>query len=364
MKNIAGELSLPKALPRQADGVRLGLFQPNVDHAFFTTDVEGVTEPTYAANREVAMLADKLGLSFLLTVARWKGVPGDTVGYSQWGLDTFTLAAALLEATERVTVFTTCHALVYNPAIVAKFGADLDHIGGGRWGLNIVAGWSEEEFGSLGIQLLPHDQRYTHAREWLAAVRELWTNGSSSRQCEYFSLNGAECRPRPLQQGGPVVVNAGRSEAGMRFAVENADYMFSASASADEFKMIRDQLQSHVGYIGRKRVLVRETTTEAEDVANEIVQRADRRALTRGGQTGAMGLDDAALREKMLEGAVIGSPSKVARELAIWCRDTSVDGICLTLFDYERELALLGGDGFELLGNELAGFGKSLVLTT
>lgn len=365
MTNADGydELTIPRAMPRVENGVRLGIFQPNVDHVFYTSDIPGITPATYAANRSVALLADELGLSFILTVARWKGISGDSVGYAKYTLDAWTLAAALLEATKKITVFTTCHSLVFSPAVAAKFGADLDHISGGRWGLNIVAGWAEDEFRSIGIELLDHDKRYQQASEWLGAIRELWTQGVSSRETEFFKLEEAECRPRPLQRGGPVVVNAGRSPAGMQFAVDNVDYLFTASARAQEFQTLREEMNSSVGYIGRKRVIVKQTTEEAEEFADLILRNADHQAHRRNEifEKGYR-IPEEELRFKMFEGVIVGSPDKVISELAAWCAETSVDGVCLTLVDYERDLELLGSDGFEKLGNELSDYGKTLVL--
>jgi pyrimidine oxygenase len=132
-------------MPNVPGTLRIGLFLPNEYANQFVTAAPEMTDSTYASNRRVAVVADEIGLSFALTVARWKGIPGESVGYACHGIDPFTLAAAILEATEKITVISTAHTIVWNPAVIAKMGADLDHIGRGRWGLNLVAGWSASE---------------------------------------------------------------------------------------------------------------------------------------------------------------------------------------------------------------------------
>ena len=57
----------------------------------------------------------------------------------------------LLASTKRITVFGTVHAPLFNPIIAAKEMVTADHIGEGRFGLNIVVGWNEGEFEMFGV---------------------------------------------------------------------------------------------------------------------------------------------------------------------------------------------------------------------
>jgi pyrimidine oxygenase len=54
--------------------------------------------------------------------------------------------AGIAEATKNVRIWATMHPLLQNPAVAAKMIATLDHISGGRAGLNIVAGAYKGEF--------------------------------------------------------------------------------------------------------------------------------------------------------------------------------------------------------------------------
>ena len=368
----ASELSLPRALARKPGDVRFGLFLPNQHHAHYITAAEGQTEADYESVRRVSVLSEEIGLSFLLPVARWKGLKGEQADFCPFGLETITLTGALLEATSRIVVFTTMHTELFNPAVAAKMGATLDNIGAGRWGLNVVAGWSKADFESMGFELRSYEDRYEHAREWLAAVRDLWVNGVSSYSCKYFTLDEAECKFQPIQEGGPVVVNAGQSPTGMKFAIDNADYLFSADATADQFRVVNEELGGGgVGYIGRKHIVVRPTRAEAEATANAIVEGGDPKAIAQLIAHGkgpvaeaeeALAKDPDKMRNFLLQKPILGDPGEVASQLAEWITEASVDGVCLSLFDQEEMLELFGDQVFEKLGNELDQRGKTLKL--
>ena len=53
--------------------------------------------------------------------------------------------------TKRITVFGTVHAPLFHPMIAAKQIVTADHVGEGRFGLNIVVGWNEGEFEMFGV---------------------------------------------------------------------------------------------------------------------------------------------------------------------------------------------------------------------
>ena len=368
---MSAEHSKPRTMPRVRDGVRLGMFLPNQRNSnFVTTADNGGTDATWQDVKRVALLGEEVGLSFLLPVARWKGLKGDIVDVNPYGLETVTLTASILALTRRITMLTTMHTALFNPVVAAKLGATMDQISGGRWGINIVAGWNAGDFNSMGLALREHEDRYAHATHWLAAIRELWEKGVSSYTCEYFQLDKAECLPRPVQIGGPIVVNAGYSPTGMKFAIDNGDYLFGTAAKADQLRSVKDETAGDVGYIALKKVLVRPTRAEAVELAERILAGGDRRAhaqLLAHGERGLEGAvrelaDPQRMRDAILGGAVIGSPADVAVELADWAVKSEVDGICLTLFDHERALELMHEQVWERLGNELADRGKSLHL--
>src|SRR5947208_2798905 len=120
-----------------ANRLKIGLFGPNCSSGRAVTTVPERWSGNWQDNLKLAHMADEAGLDFLLPIARWKGYGGDT-DYQGATLETLTWACGLLASTSRITVFGTVHAPLFNPVIAAKEMVTADHIGQGRFGLNLV----------------------------------------------------------------------------------------------------------------------------------------------------------------------------------------------------------------------------------
>jgi alkanesulfonate monooxygenase SsuD/methylene tetrahydromethanopterin reductase-like flavin-dependent oxidoreductase (luciferase family) len=261
---------------------------------------------------------------------------------------------------------TTVNTNLLNPVVAAKFGVGLDHIGNGRWGINVVSGWGAHEFAAMGVELLDHKERYRYTREWLDVVEMLWRDGEASLDGEYFTIDKASGRPRPKQKS-PLIVNAGQSYTGMRFSAERADYIFCYGESAEKFRKIRAEVGSDCGFIGAKAVIMGATTEDARDRAKQIVDQADRGALRNmlvasGAASPEQAAErinaDGAVHEYLLGDAIIASAADAGAQLAEWAATNEVDGICLNLFDYLGDLELIGSDTIPAFEAELAKHGK------
>ena len=119
---------------------------------------------------------------------RGAGARGALEGF--WGptnfngsaFETYTWAAGLAAATTHISLFSTSHVLTTHPIVAAKQSATIDHISNGRFALNVVCGWFQDEFDMFGLSLRDHDALYDYAAEWLAIVRRLW---STEREWEF-----------------------------------------------------------------------------------------------------------------------------------------------------------------------------------
>jgi len=151
---------------------KLGLFGMNCSGSVATTAPER-WNAGWPENREAARLADTAGIEFLLPVARWLGYGGltDRQGTS---FETLSWASALLAATKEIVAFATVHVPLVNPVFAAKSSVTADHVGRGRFGLNVVSGWNVDEFAMFGAQLLEHDDRYGYSEEWITGVKGRW----------------------------------------------------------------------------------------------------------------------------------------------------------------------------------------------
>lgn len=361
-----------RALTFKPGQIGIGIFLPNESWSYWPSLFEGGSGWSYPYNRQVVQLAETIGLGFAFPAARWKGLPGYRIDWRGLSLDTITLTAGLLEATTTITLLTTVHTNVFNPVVAAKIGADLDHIGRGRWGLNIVSGWNAEEFGSMGIPLLDHRKRYAYTREWLDIVEALWATGECSYNGEHFQIENAVARPRPIQ-ARPLIVNAGQSYTGMKFAAERADFLFSRGNNSQKFRDIARDVNSTTGFIGTRKIVLGRSNEEAEDTARSIRNGLDEGAIqsmmiVSGAETAETSRErlarPGAAWDFVLEDGIVGGPERVASRLAEWAVSNHVDGICLTLYNYLRDLEIFGEKVIPLLQHHLDRYGRELALSS
>jgi hypothetical protein len=130
--------------------MKLGTFCLNISGGMMMSTAAKNTLD-WGENVAVAQAADSAGWEFLLPLGRWRG-QGGTNNSNAEQYETFTWASAIAAVTKRIQVFTTCHVPIFHPMMAAKMGATIDHISNGRFGMNIVAGWNELEFGMFGIE--------------------------------------------------------------------------------------------------------------------------------------------------------------------------------------------------------------------
>ena len=192
-------------------GLKLGLFSANCSSGMAITKAENRWSASWEDNLRMAKLADEVGLDFLLPIARFIGYKGDT-NFHESVLDPVAWAAGLLAHTQNISVISTVHSAFNHPLVVAKQLATVDHIGNGRAGINIVAGWNKPEYDAMGTILpIGHDERYEQAQEWWEVIKKVWTTeGSFDWDGKFYQFEGAEGMPKPVDGILPVL-NAGSS---------------------------------------------------------------------------------------------------------------------------------------------------------
>ena len=132
-----------------ANKFKLGVFALNCSGGLTQTKAPEHWDASWDNNLQVAQLADQAGVEFLLPLGRWLGQFGQT-HTQETNFETLTWASGLLAATKEITVFGTLHISLIHPVFAAKQIVTADHIGKGRFGLNMVAGWNAHEFGMFG----------------------------------------------------------------------------------------------------------------------------------------------------------------------------------------------------------------------
>jgi dimethylsulfone monooxygenase len=237
--------------------LKLGLFGANCSSGRAVTTVLERWSGSWPDCVKLAQMADRAGIEFLLPIGRWKGYGGDT-DYQGATWETVAWACGLLAKTERLIVFGTVHAPLIPPLIAAKEFVTADHIGEGRFGLNLVCGWNEGEFEMFGATLRDHEARYEYAQEWLDIVKLAWSSRSDfDFDGHFFKLKGVRAKPKPYGGTRPLLMNAGASATGQAFAIRNCDALFSNISRGISFEQT-------VGHVSGVHALARQAGREID----------------------------------------------------------------------------------------------------
>jgi dimethylsulfone monooxygenase len=343
-----------------ANALKIGIFGANCSSGRSATKVPERWSASWPDCRRLARMADDAGIDFMLPIGRWKGYGGETDFHGST-LETVTWAVGLLSATQRMTVFGTVHAPLFHPLIAAKEFVTADHVGEGRFGLNIVVGWNEGEFEMFGVSQREHDARYDFAQEWLDVVTKAWSEpGGFDFSGRFLQLKGVRAHPKPFGGTRPILMNAGSSEVGRAFALRNCDAFFVATqgsrtsleGNAKQVAEIKRAAQA----VGREievytvgQVICRPSQKEAEDYyRHAIIESADWDAID--GMLANRSItpqtippeEYAKKRQYFASNAVggypfVGTPDRVAEELENISK-AGVRGIALSFVNYLDEL--------------------------
>jgi alkanesulfonate monooxygenase SsuD/methylene tetrahydromethanopterin reductase-like flavin-dependent oxidoreductase (luciferase family) len=217
--------------------LKLGTFSTNLRGGGTISKMAGLLKADWPATLELARLADAMDFEAIVPVGRWKGFGGET-NFNGEGFEVFVWAAGLSAATQYSSVFATSHIPTVHPLFAAKQAAAIDHIGRGRFALNLVTGWYTPEMDMFGITLLDHDSRYEMAEEWVRIVTRLWTDPEPfDFDGRFYRMKRAELAPKPLQQPRPPLMSAAGSDRGRRFAAQYCDVCFIAPESHDPLEL-------------------------------------------------------------------------------------------------------------------------------
>jgi len=247
-----------------------------------------------AAHFDSIFLADQLALGSDVTQAP-----------RTW-LEPITVLAALAVSTSRVGLVATASTTYTEPFNLARQFASIDHMSNGRVAWNIVTSWlaaAAENYGSAGQ--VSHADRYARGEEFMTVVKELWDSWAADaviddrasgayahgeriraidHRGEHYAVTGPLNMPRS-PQGRPVLVQAGSSDTGRRFAARHAEAVFTAhmaKATAQEFYADLKKLAveegrdaAHVLILPGLSPMIGATEAEAQRLAREVNELSD-----------------------------------------------------------------------------------------
>ena len=295
--------------------------------------------------------AEKLGIDYLLVAQRWWG-SGEETERSTY--DCLAMTAFYAAHTNRIRLITAVHPGFFNPAPIAKWGATIDQISGGRWAINVTSGWHEVEFGMYGAALLEHDDRYARSREFIEVLRGAWAGARFSYDGRFYHVRDLSADPRPLSPQLEVF-QGGQSPAAIALAASHSDWMFLNGGPPERIRQIIEKVRTRTAATGRRVrfalyaiPLCRETDDEAQAEIEAMLSKLppdlhERRKLAHSGAQGmwSANADKLAMldtNEGYLSG-LIGSPQTILSRMAEF-HALGIDCFHLALIDerFNREV--------------------------
>ncbi len=342
----------------------LGLFLPHQQGAWSPSKAPRRTSWHFDYNAKCARKADRLGFDLVFALAQWlgKGGYGGEIRFRENAIDPFITSAGLAPITKHVLLIATVHILYgWHPLHLAKYGAVIDHMSGGRWGLNVVTGYKESEFRMFGLKPIAHDRRYQMAAEFTTIMQRLWSEDEElTYNGRWWRTEGAFVAPKPVNRS-VVMVNAGSSPAGIDYATSHSDIIFVTSPGGADPAAACKTLPAHIRRIRqaarakRRRikiminphVICRETEKAAWAQYRRILDQRDEAAL--GNFVAAFqGGDQASWRGHVKQhwavgGNVhlVGTPEQIV-DWFIKLKRAGCDGVQINFYDFLPELDFFG----------------------
>jgi len=333
-----------------------GVFLPVANGGWIISKTAPKLDGLWRQNLAAAIAAEETGLDFVMSMGKWRGFGGET---DHWGtsMESITLMAGIAQATHRVKIWATVHPLLHNPAVIAKMITTLDHISGGRAGLNIVAGAYRAEFDQMGAwdDSLDHDDRYLLTEEWTEVVKRLWSEHSVTHEGRFFHLKDCVSDPKPLSRPRPTLICAGMSERGFRFAVRESDACFIGGRTQDErrdssrrAKDMAAQYGTAIKTYAMCTLIHADTDAEAEALVRHYAEGVDMGAvidMLRSWGVPAERLDAAAKAQgAFMTQTAVGSPATCREKVEEFLTYCELDGLMLIFPDYVEGLRMFGAE--------------------
>jgi F420-dependent oxidoreductase-like protein len=190
-----------------------------------------------------------------------------------------------------------------DPRLLARQGAAVSDLSGGRLLLGLGAGWQEREHTAFGFPLLDRPARFARYRQGVEVVtRLLHSDEAVSFKSDYFPLEKAILLPRP-QQRVRIVIGGNGPNSTLGMAAQYADEWNCVYQTPERFRELSAGLDQKLQERGRKPSDVKRTMMTGIFLGRDKAELERRLA----------GRELEAIRGR---GALAGSPSELREQLA------------------------------------------------
>jgi F420-dependent oxidoreductase-like protein len=286
-------------------------------------ELAGIADPQdkWAKAVEIAELAEQLGYDSVWVYDHFHNVP---VPAHETVFECWTTLAAISQRTSRIRLGQMVGCASYrNPGLLAKITSNLDVMSGGRLDWGIGAGWYDHEYRAYGYEFPPARDRIRMLRETVEIVKLMWSEADVHYEGELFTIAGAQCDPKPLQQPHPPIwIGGGGEQLTLRVVARHADRS-NFGGKPHEFAHKCEVLKEHCRAVGRDYDEILKTWSP------EVFIREDEREIEAGGTRSFWGEPYDSWRE----GNLVGTPEQVYEKIKTY-EALGVGGIVPWCSDY------------------------------
>jgi FMNH2-dependent dimethyl sulfone monooxygenase len=338
--------------------IKFAYWVPNVSGGLVVSNIEQRTSWDIDYNRKLAQIAEKAGFEYALSQIRF------TAGYgAEFQHESVSFSHALLAATTKLKVIAAILPGPWNPVLAAKQLATIDLLTEGRIAVNIVSGWFRGEFTAIGEHWLDHDERYRRSKEFIEALKGIWTQDNFTYRGDFYRFSNYTLKPKPLQQPHPEIFQGGSSRAARDNAASVSDWYFTNGNTVEGIKAQVDDIRAkaeannHSVKIGVNAfVIARDTEEEAKAVLKEIIDKANPDAVNafghevknagaaspeREGNWAKSTFEDLVQYNDGFKTNLIGTPQQIAERI-VELKAVGVDLILSGFLHFQEEVAYFG----------------------
>lgn len=138
-----------------------------------------------------------------------------------------------------------------SPVVTAKEVASLDKLSGGRFDLGVGIGWLAEEFTAVNV---PWERRAERTREYLKAMKLLWTEEEPEFKGEFLSFPKVRMYPKPVQKPYPPIIFGGESTPALKRVGEVGNGWFGVNVTPEAAPTLITRMKQYAQAAGRGNV--------------------------------------------------------------------------------------------------------------
>lgn len=166
------------------------------------------------------------------------------------------------------------------PTLAARQIATLDQFSGGRLGVHVISGGSDDEQKRDG-DYLDHDERYARTDEYLGILRRIWTEDAPfDHEGRYYRFQRGFSEVKPAQRPHVPIYFGGASAPAIEVAGKHADVYALWGESLEQVRELTTRVRAEAAKHGREirfsvsfRPVLADTEQKAWERADRILER-------------------------------------------------------------------------------------------